>query len=158
MNKMMNLFHRHHWQVVAFDPGYCTRLTDRDNEQIYHQVTFQKCRCGQRRMVIEKDGSGIGSADRHKTLNKAKHLWVETGRLQITDEADVYDPDYVMTSPAKHSVRYWDYKPVTEVDKIIRMLKASDEFKELCKHQMVEDAFGELETVIKMLENIDKTV
>jgi hypothetical protein len=107
-------------------------------------------------MVIDHDGANGGAA-RHKTLNKAKHLWVEVGDLQISDDAEVYDEGYRMISHPQQQVRVWRYKPVTEIDKILNMLRNTDEWKNLSKHQMVDDALGELETVIKLHENVDKS-
>jgi hypothetical protein len=154
---MLKMFHKHKWQVVAFDTGYCSTYADRpDLGKVYHQVSFQQCRCGERRMVIELDGSGQGSASRHKALNQAKHLWAVVGELQLSNEADVYDPDYQMISNPQQDVRVWRYKPVTEIDKILNMLRNTEEWKNLSKHQMVDDALGELETAIKLHEGIDK--
>ncbi len=157
--KMFNIFHRHRWEVVAFDSGYSTSFPngdDQDDLKVYHMVTFQKCLCGARRMEVE-DRSYIGSAERHKGLVKAKYCWVESGGLQITTQADVYSPDYEKVKSLGPNIDYWEYKPVTEVGKILNQLKNNEEFQDLCKNQMVDDAFGELETTIKLHENIDKT-
>ena len=149
---MKNPFHRHKWHVVAFDAGYLTTYTEGGKSN--HQLTFEKCRCGKRRMVYHDSGYALDAARRHDKITKAKHCWVETGRLRISNEAEVYDPDYEMVSDPNHSVRYWDYKPITEVGLILKKLKTNEEFQEMLQHKMIADAFGELETVIKMHEKL----
>ena len=135
---MFNIFKKRVWHVVAFDPGYRT-LAEKDNPDsgFAHQVTFEKSNFGERRLNYTDSGYELSAAQRHTTLNSAKHLWIEKGRLQITDKADVYDDDYEMVTSASSRVRYWDYKPVTEVDKLMKQLASSPEFQELAQNQKV---------------------
>ena len=88
---------------------------------------------------------------------RAKHAWIEKNELRLTASSDVYNDDYVKISSSV-ALDVYKYQPVTEVGKILNLLKASDEFTELRKHTMIDDAFGELETVIKMHEGIDTTI
>jgi hypothetical protein len=49
----------------------------------------------------------------------------------------------------------WKYKPVTGVDKILKLLQDDSEFQELCKeHPNVDTAFGQFDTLIKLHENL----
>lgn len=146
-------------RVVAYDRGYHTTYTDESS--LYHQVEFLECMdCGENRHVsinanFSKREQGVGK--RHSSIVAAKHDWIERKRLNLTSKSDIYDDNYACTEPMTVKVRCWEYRPVTEMEKILIMLQENDEFQELCKNQMVADAFGELETVIKMHEGIDKS-
>lgn len=146
--------HKHIFHVVAFDYGYYTThvQTDTDDIDIYHHITFQKCSCGKRQFEYLKGGR---EAMGHRGITKARLLWEEKGKLQLTKLADVYDDNYSCTKQYSDS-GIWEYQPITEIGKIMNMMRDNEEFQELCTdHQMVEDAWGELETVIKLHENID---
>ena len=55
-----------------------------------------------------------------------------------------------------NGVNIWEYKPITDVGLALRNLNAMPQFRELRnKHQMIDDAWGELETVVKLHEDID---
>lgn len=143
-------------RTVAYDPGYSTTVTDRDNEKINHHVEFVECaECGGNRCIAVKGAEILRSmAERHSSIINAKHKWIENRQLQLTDDANIYAEGYITDSPSNWKVKIYKYEPVTEIDKIINLLKQSNEFTQLRKHQMVEDAFGELVTVVKMHENL----
>ena len=156
---MKNWFHRHKFYVVAYDHGYHTTYTDTENK-VFHHSTFLKCDCGCRTFHVKKSSkySSVNlDTDTHGGLMRAKHAWIEKDELRLTASSDVYNDDYVKISSSV-ALDVYKYQPVTEVGKILNLLKASDEFTELRKHTMIDDAFGELETVIKMHEGIDTTI
>ena len=149
---MTNWFHKHKFHVVAYDHGYHTSYTDTDTKT-YHHATFSKCDCGARKFDIEKS-TGYSGTNTHGGLMRAKHAWLEKNELRITDKSDVYDDNYTLIDSSR-SMYIYAYQPVTGVEKILNLLKNNDEFGELRKHQMIDDAFVQLETVIKMHENLE---
>jgi len=158
---MKNWFHRHKFYVVAYDHGYYTTYTDSGTKTFYHSL-FSKCDCGCRTFQVKKSSkyspsSAYTQAESRGGLMRAKHAWIEKNELRLTASSDVYNDDYVKISSSV-ALDVYKYQPVTEVGKILNLLKASDEFTELRKHTMIDDAFGELETVIKMHEGIDTTI
>lgn len=155
---MKNPFHRHRWQLVAWDPGY--HVQDEAGTKRHFHLSFEKCKCGARRLKTAKKPHEYYDVENHKGAARAKARWETSGDMNASDEADVFDPDYVMVQQG-NGINVWKYKPTSGVEKILKLLKNDPEFQTLCeKHSMVDDAFGELETVIKMHENIDtdKTV
>lgn len=144
--------HNHTWQTVAFDTGYYTTYTD-TKQKSKHHLRFDHCiDCGARQLVVEN--STIGETDNHDGVHRARHYWVTANILKLSNEADVFNYDYQMTSPASHNIRTWEYQPITDLGKILLMLKANDEFQELCKHKVVEDTFNQFETSLKLHENL----
>ena len=139
--------HSHTYNVVAFDHGYHTTYGDCD-EKTYHHITFSKCDCGHRKVTVTPDRT------QHGPITRARHAWIEQETLRITSKADVYDDNYQQTDVQTH-INTWEYKPITGVQKIVNSLRDDQEFKQLQSHQLVADAFAQLETVIKLHENID---
>jgi hypothetical protein len=156
---MFNLFnkpvlHKHVFQVVAFDHGYKTLYTDVEGESPKcHHLTFSKCDCGERQMT-ESETTRRGKYETpHAGITTAENLWVIKGIMKISSDADVYDDDYSMT--ASTGLNTWEYKPITGVDKIIKLLQDDSEFQELCKeHPNVDTAFDNFEAIVKLHENI----
>jgi hypothetical protein len=141
---------KHDWRTVAFDASFHTQYSDVNTKKLHH-IRWLKCKhCDERSF----DRS---TAKEHRGVEQVRNRWLEQNRIAITQEGEVYDDDYQLASPstAKNFAEF-HYQPITEVDKILRMLADNAEFQELCKHQMVADAFGELETVVKLHENLDK--
>ena len=161
LNKPKPCKHRHHISVVAFDPGYHTKFTDTD-DILTHHLEFQKCAaCGENRCVVINDGFPAyhkASAKKHSSIALAVHLWKEKNELQLSKEATVFCDDYETNTPLPKDVRIWKYKPLTGIDKILKTLANDKEFSELAsKHQMVDDAFGQLEVAVKLCSEADTT-
>lgn len=141
---------KHEYNVVAFDSSFYTQYTDTEQKRQHH-LRWLRCKhCGQRHM--ETDG-----ATRHRGVEQAKNRWVEQNIVWLTAEGEVYDPDYeCVTPPTASTMGTFKFKPITGTQRLLNQLRDDPEFRKLCHHQMVADAFGELETVVKMHENIDK--
>ena len=156
---MFNLFnkpvlHKHAFHVVAFDHGYKTTYPDsKVDPPKCHHLTFSKCDCGERKMTETETTRRSKYAAPHQGITKAENLWTIKGILKLSPDADVYDDDYSMT--ASTGLNTWEYKPITGVDKIIKLLQDDSEFQELCKeHPNVDTAFGQFEAIVKLHENI----
>ena len=148
------VLHKHKFYVVAFDSGYKTTYPDIEGQSPKcHHLTFSKCDCGERKMT-ESDTTKRGKyASPHIGITKSENLWVIKGILKLSSDADVYDDDYSVT--ATGGLDTWKYKPVTGVDKILKLLQDDSEFQELCKeHPNVDTAFGQFEAIVKLHENI----
>jgi hypothetical protein len=154
MTIFKNLFNKHKckWHVIAFDHGYQTTFSDSATRE-KHNLTFSRCECGNRKMT----GNEFGSASRHSSITKSMHRWVEMNILQLTDESSIFNMDYTCVRPATSTdVGTWYFRPLTGIEKLIKQLKQDAEFIALSEaNQLVEDAFNEFETVVKLHENID---
>jgi hypothetical protein len=140
--------HSHKYNVVAFDRGYYTSYHD-SSERTYHHLTFSKCECGHRKVDV------TSSRPDHGPITHATHAWVEQKILWLTDKSDVYDDNYQQTKVGTHLGK-WEYNLITGVQKIVNILRNDQEFKKMVDdHSMVNDAFEQLEVVIKLHENID---
>lgn len=142
--------HSHTYHTVAFDPSYATIYSDKTDKN-YHRVAFEKCECGHRRITFGTDSYGCHS---HKGITHAKHAWIEQHKLVITSDANIYDDNYQMTS-APGQIQQWEFKPITGVQQIVNSLRDDQEFQKLQSHNLVAAAFEQLETMIKLHENID---
>ena len=142
---------KHKWRVIAYDPAFNSTYGDEKN-RVYHHVKYLKCKlCDERQF---EDG---GAGETHKGVNSVKHRWLEQNILMMSaSDGEVYDPDYLPVNTGSNWVTF-EFQKLTGVQKILKILKEDQEFKKLAEHQMVADAFGELEAVIKMHEGIDKT-
>jgi len=153
---MRNPFKRRQWFVIAFDPGFYTTLEYENDRKVSHDITFQESNFGERRMTYGDNGLRLSMAKSHSSITKAKHKWEQQGVIQLTVSGEVYSDDYVnIIAPQKDRTGTWKHKPITEVGLLMKQLADSPEFQEIRKHQMVADAYGELEAVIAMHENID---
>lgn len=135
------------YNTVAFDSSYNTthKAMDGHESTHYHHLYWLKCNeCGHRK--FDK-----GSANQHSGVEMSRLRWIEQNIVSGADKLDVYDEDYVATNPK--DTTYLKYKPVIGVGKILKTLKTDVEFKELHKHQLVEDALGQLEVAIKLCMN-----
>jgi hypothetical protein len=95
-----------------------------------------------------------GGAERHTGVEKVYNRWIEQNTITVSVIGEVYHKDYHLTKVDPGKWQTYEYKRVTGVDQLLALLKADSEFQELLKHQMVADAFGELETVVRMHENV----
>lgn len=140
---------KHDYKTVAYDCGFKTNFTD-TSEVIKHHLFWKKCsKCGDR--TFEHDSK------KHAGVTQVKLRWIECNKIVGTTELDVYDPDYSQKLKNQNWMSY-EYKPMSGIECLMNHLKTDQEFRELYnKHQMVQDAYDELETVIKMHENIDKS-
>ena len=149
-----NPIHVHEWKTVAYDVGYS--FTDENKRKRTFNVRYEKCSCGERRFKVDKKPDPYHEVDDHSSLAKSRERWVHGNYLQLTDDSEVFDADYQNTQPpGASSCGIWRYKPVTDVDVALTQLKSVPEFQKLRKHQMVDDAFKQLETVVAMHENIE---
>jgi hypothetical protein len=139
-------------RVVAYDWGYCTKYEGDDKKESHH-LTYTICReCGKNRHVSGKPAHLMI----HAAMNNSILLWKENGMLALTSKCNIYDENYESTSPSHFEIKTWKYKPMTGVGRILKTLEDDPEFIELStSHAMVADAFGELETVIKLHEGMN---
>ena len=138
------MFGRHNWITVAFDEYKAKNATYGDQAV---QVSFQKCTRTHQRRVLTK---GI---KRPHSLNIAVAAWVDHNYLLLKTDGDVIDDDY-SKSPKGISGRY-DFRPLNGIEEMVEALRNDPKFKKVSNHQMVADAMEELETVIKMHENLE---
>jgi len=138
---------KHDWKNVAYDCGFNTTYTDTQRTE-YHDVYWTKCKlCGERGFDRPRDSLN------HKSLTKAKMRWIELDMITGTKEIEVYDENYQLYN---QSSNIYKFQPMTGTQRILKYLKNDSEFKDLCNnHKMIKDAFGELETAVKLHENID---
>lgn len=150
---MKNPFHRHVWRTVAIDTGYTTITSETTNKRP-HYVDFLKCKCGVRKFVITNDSKYSPSTDHHSGLKKAKVEWEEYNVLSLTNTSSViYDNDYSVVLPGAE-ISKWKYKPVTQLDTMLKMIANNNEFKKLSTNKMVEDAFEQFVTTIALHKNL----
>lgn len=139
---------KHDLRTVAFDSSFHTIYSDTKNKRNYHVKWFKCKHCGERSF-------DRGGAERHSGIEQVRNRWLEQDRITLTSEGEVYDENYqIVNNPGPNQWAEYRLNPVTDVDRLLRMLADSPEFQELLKHQMVADAFGELETVVRMHENV----
>lgn len=149
------IVHKHDWKTVAFDVGYTTKFSDEGTPRRHH-ISFQECNCGKRQTTSDDSGYTLSAGERHTALSKARKLWEHAGKLKLSDEADLYDDEFEMTSDPTRSLRLWERNPIKDdVDAQMRVLKKLPSFVEMCKHSGIEEAFGKLEVQIELHRNIE---
>lgn len=141
------------WQTVAFDTGFA--VSDGDGGRLNFHLQFDKCfNTGKRRVVCLKKPAAWIKLENHDSASNISKRWEHSGELYLTTDAAVFDNNYKRVMTSSHFEK-WEYHPIGDMEQAIKHLKNHPEMRELCKHQMVEDAFKQLETVIAMHENID---
>lgn len=150
----MKWFHKHNWRVVAYDQGMSTTFGKQIKHK--HSVSYRRCDCGKREVVIdEHDSFKRSMAVNHPTINKARHMWLERDELMLTDEGAVFYDDYVcVPSPSGRAIHTWKRQPITGIDKIIKTLKEDPDYVALSKHSMVTDALDQFEIAVKLHTNL----
>ena len=103
-------------QTIAFDHGYFTHYTATD-EKIKHHLTWVKNEfTGQRKLKYNS------SAERHAGIMKAKILWEEYNKIRMSNDGELFDLDYILTSNSPNSKEY-EYKPLTDYERIMMTLE-----------------------------------
>ena len=142
-------WHKHNWKTVAIDTSNGwnrTKPGGKKGERISftHIIKFKECVCGARTITSADptEQSREFAMCRHEDIALQKVIWEDSGK--ITGYAD----DTITWVDSK-------YAPLQGFDAHLTAMKADPEIeKMLDDHSMVNDAFEQLETVIKLHSNI----
>ena len=143
-------WHTHNWKTVAIDTsnGWSrSKIGGKRGERIRfaHIIKFKECSCGAR--IIEAvDPTEEGrefAIDRHGDIALQKAIWEDSGKITGYDDGTITWVDS-------------KYAPLQGFDAHLTAMKADPVIKQMLDdHSIVNDAFEQLETVIKLHENID---
>jgi len=133
------------WRTVAIDTshGWTRKVNDEKVFEGQHIILFQICdRTGERRIIAD-DATEEGrkfAMERHCDVALQRSKWVIAGVISHFDPASIDFLDH-------------KYAPLRGWENVIKALKRDPEFKEMLKHQMIDDALGQLEVAAKLYAN-----
>jgi hypothetical protein len=144
----------HVYRTVAFDPSFefvSDRLDDQGNKvtTAYCHVGWLSCRhCNHRSF---DRGYEHSKYRKHASIEQVRLQWLENNEVQLTrPRGTLYDRvNYSLTNQSQDWEVY-SYKSLTVVEQHIARLEQNHEFQEMCKNQMISDAFDQLQLVIKL--------
>ena len=125
---------------MAIDTGITWIFKDEPNKSYNHILVYQiNDKTGQRRMEYDdatEHGKSYAEAG-NSIVAKLRSHWIRNGEIKRHKNSNItfYDSSY---APLKGFQKWFDGA------------KNDEEIKPLLKHQMVKEAFEELETIIKL--------
>jgi len=141
----MTCFFGHTWITVAMDQ-YTSRGAKLS--EIPRQIKFCQCAKCKTRKVLR---AGLSERSATYALNVAAKAWQDHNYILMSSSGRIISDDF---RPSKmDSVRY-NYRPLNSIEEMIEALRKDPKYKKVSNHEMVADAMEQLETVIKMHENL----
>lgn len=133
------------WRTVAIDTRVSWRFVKDPTREFEHVLVYQiNDVTGERRMTYD-DASEEGREYAEKisdAVAKLRSKWIHGGIILPPDSINTDNVTYI--DPA--------YAPLGSMQKYIDMIKRDPEVAEMLNHQMVDNAFGQLEVAIKLTQ------
>jgi hypothetical protein len=134
----------HKWRTVAIDTSCQWFFTANPDKPRDHILLYQICdRCGSRQMEYddaEIEGRNYAVSG-NSSVAERRSKWIRGG--VIVTPKNLADITYVDPN----------YAPLRGYEQWVNGFKKDPEMAELLKHQMVDDALGQLEVAIKLHVN-----
>ena len=145
----MNFFRKETWRTVAIDSRVTWHYIKDPDRNFEHVLVYQiNDRTGERRMIYD-DASDTGREYAEKgndTVAKMRSKWIHAGTIippgpNIEDKVTYIDPAYA---------------PYGSMQKYIDMMKRDPAVQDMLNEKMIDDAFGQLEVAIKLIQDNGK--
>ena len=134
------------WRTVAIDTRISWHFVKDPDREYDHVLVYQvNDKTGKRRMIYE-DANEQGREYAEKgsdPVAKMRSKWVHAGLILPSKPGD------------ENKITYADpsYAPYGSMQKYIDVMKRDPAVQDMLKEQMVDDAFGQLEVAIKLVQN-----